>query len=395
MRRFRLALLRARVEEKLASVHAGRLAAVWRTVEALLVGGRLSLTALAHSLSSETSLKHRIKAIDRLLANEELHGELGCFYAALLHPLFHAFRFQPLIVVDWTEHGRVCVLSAAVVHDSRALPIYNEAHPRSSLGNDAVHRRFLGALKLLLPVDAKPIVVTDAGFQRPWFDEVSKMGWHFIGRIRNTTKYSYDRREWFSTKALYADATAKPRSLGIVHLRRERSAPVRFVLFKKKLKGRVHINKRGERSSRTDVRKCARRAQEPWLLAVSPGLPRNARFVANAYAARFQIEQTFRDTKNARYGWGAKLALSKTPGRVAVLYLIATYARLACELVGIAAERMNLQRHFQANTSRRRVLSRFSLARLVFRELAVPIPALGEAMSELVDNIRSPALAKA
>lgn len=395
MQRFGLAVLQSRLDRKLDGIHLARRRAVWEAVAGLLGGGLLWLTALGRSLHANTSLKHRIKAIDRLLGNKHLHREVGSFYAALATLLVRK-EASPWIAVDWTEHGKVCTLSAALIHGTRALPLYNEAHPRKRLGNDLVQRRFLRALKKVLGPNVRPIIVTDAGFQRPWFDAVHAMGWHFVGRIRNKTKCRKKTGEWVSTKSFYAAATSKPRCLGVVELRREKPAPVRLVLFKKKLKGRTNLNKRGKRSARTDVRKCARRTQEPWLLAVSPTLAMSARRIVDIYSARFQIEQSFRDGKSIRFGWASKQAMTKHPTRLAVLYLIGTIGRFASELIGIAAEKMSLQRGLQANTERsRRVLSRFNLARLVLAELpskTIRPNNILEALRVLRDDIARPAI---
>jgi hypothetical protein len=47
-----------------------------------------------------------------------------------------------------------------------------------------VQTRFLKALKDILPRGCQAIIVTDAGFQGPFFRQVRKLGWHFLGRIR-------------------------------------------------------------------------------------------------------------------------------------------------------------------------------------------------------------------
>ena len=47
-----------------------------------------------------------------------------------------------------------------------------------------VHRAFLYRLKQVLPVDFKPVIITDAGFKVPWFKQIRKLGWHYIARVR-------------------------------------------------------------------------------------------------------------------------------------------------------------------------------------------------------------------
>lgn len=367
MRRFKIGLLRDSMNSKLGMIHTARLNAFWRGVEGLLCGGALWLAGLGRSLQSSASPKHRIKAADRLLGNQHLHKEFVFFYRALAAVLLRR-KARPVLAVDWSEHGELAILRAVALHAGRGLTVYSETHPRKKLGNPSVQSSFLRQLKDVLPKGGQPIILTDAGFQGPWFQAVEELGWFYVGRIRNKTKCLLDG-EWVPTRELYAKATHRPKSLGVVQLRRERPIPVRMIVFRKRLKGRKNLGKRGNKSRATEVKKCARRAQEPWVLVASPALKStSARRIANLYGARFQIEQSFRDDKNTRMGWALRHSQSKCPKRVGVLCLIAATARVLCEIVGLAAEQKGLQRHFQANTeSRRRVISLFNLGAQLIR----------------------------
>jgi len=104
-------------------------------VEALLHGGRLSLTALGRSARGPVAPKHSIKRIDRLLGNPRLHGEIELFFRALTEALLTG-QSEPLILVDWTPIGdERYALSAAVPVDGRALPIYWEVHDKAGDGD--------------------------------------------------------------------------------------------------------------------------------------------------------------------------------------------------------------------------------------------------------------------
>ncbi|XXF08310.1 transposase [Pseudomonas sp. D2-3] len=41
----------------------------------------------------------------------------------------------------------------------------------------------------MLPDQCVPILVTDAGFHRPWFQAVEAKGWYYVGRVRNRDLY--------------------------------------------------------------------------------------------------------------------------------------------------------------------------------------------------------------
>jgi len=78
------------------------------------------------------------------------------------------------------------------------------------------------------------------------------------------------------------------------------------------------------------------------------------------------IEETFRDLKNQRWGYGLAHSRSRSAKRLEVLLLISALAMLTTWLVGMAAKHKSWQRHFQANTEKKRnVLSLFFLGRRV------------------------------
>lgn len=94
----------------------------------------------------------------------------------------------PLIIIDWsplTDDQSQQLLRAALPVGGRALSLYEEVHPDSQLGNRRVQHQFLACLHQVLPVHVKPIIVADSGFRTPFFREVERLNWHWLGRIRN------------------------------------------------------------------------------------------------------------------------------------------------------------------------------------------------------------------
>ena len=84
--------------------------------------------------------------------------------------------------------------------------------------------------------------------------------------------------------------------------------------------------------------KQAKAQKEPWLLTVSPQLAAlNAKAVVAIYSGRMQIEQTFRDVKNSRWGLGLSESQTRKPKRLTILLLIAALACYALWLIGLAA----------------------------------------------------------
>lgn len=376
-------VLQKLLQHSLVQVHKRRRDAVWRAVHGLVAGGKLWLTALGRSMPGGTSDKHRIKAADRLLGNQALQNQLLLFYRALAKHLLTQTR-TPVVAVDWTSLGTDhYALSAQLCCEGRSLPLYNQVFSRHQVGNARLHEQFLRELAAVIPNDCKPVIITDAGFRTPWFDAVSALGWDFIGRIRDTTKV-LTAHGWVPCKSLHRLATKQPRDFEWQWMPRYRPRQYRLVLSSlPEAKGRKRKTRRGTVGRRTTDIKSSSAAREPWLLATS--LSCGCRAVLRAYRLRMQIEQSFRDGKNHRHGWGLHHVRSKSSKRLPVLLMIASLAAVAVQLVGRAAAHRGLQRHFQANTTTdRRVLSFFVLGGYVLRRgVSLPTSSIRLALDEL------------
>jgi hypothetical protein len=356
-------------------IHAARLTVMLAAVGAAVRARRLTLTELGRALVGSARPKHDIKRIDRLLGNRHLAVERFELYQVLARRTVGTLR-EPLIVVDWsdlTPNRRWQLLRAAAPIGGRCLTLYEEVHPLTRLGNPRVHRAFLDRLKALLPEGVKPILITDAGFRAPWFKAVNRLGWHWIGRIRNRT---YLRPQgsaaWINCKMLYPHAGPRPQRLGAYDVVRSNPVACHLCLIKRPKKHRLRQSVFGKPVRSNQSLKKARAQREPWLLAASPSLaPLHASQIINHYRARMQIEEGFRDLKCARYGLGFELNLSHSRERLAALLLIALLAFFVLWLIGQHALAQGLQFRYQSNTRRSRpVLSIFNLACLIVRRVA-------------------------
>ena len=80
------------------------------------------------------------------------------------------------------------LLRASVAVNGRSATVYEEVHTLAGKDKRRTHRAFLRQLQAVLPVGCRPIIVTDAGFRTPWFQQVEALGWDWVGRIRNRHK---------------------------------------------------------------------------------------------------------------------------------------------------------------------------------------------------------------
>ncbi|MDP7040354.1 MAG: IS4 family transposase [Myxococcota bacterium] len=351
----------------LCSIHAARLKAIFFGVEALLSGGRLSLTALGRAAVGTVSPKHNIKRIDRLLGNRYLDEDRLRICRAIATQLVGQ-QERPMLLVDWTLIGdNHNALVAAIARDGRALTVYFEVHPRSMLSNRAVEHGFVERLRDVLPKGCRPTLVTDAGFRNPWLAKVASMGWDYVARLTTWVliKTSPDG-DWTKAPCVERLARNEPLDLGHCQVSRRSTMTHRVVVSKRFTRNpRRATQKRSDGYRGRGNRQIRRRSQTPWLLATTR-TDLSAAQLCRCYATRMQIEEVFRDTKNPRFGWSFAHARSRCAHRHAVLLLLAALAAWVLTVVGLAAEHSQLHLRYQANTiRRRRVLSLFHLGKTI------------------------------
>jgi hypothetical protein len=270
---------------------------------------------------------------------------------------------QPVILIDTMEiRQHVVSLTASLAHQGRSFPFFSIV-VRSLRIKRAPSRAFLQDLADILPKRCRPILITDGGFESPWFCELEQMGWDYIGRIRGQVKLRLNGK-WCSCHQIHQRGSKRAQDLGMVEFPKASPRARRVVLSKKPTSGhRYTMTRRGPGRDSNDIH-YAKNAHEPLVLATS--LSAKPSLVVSLYKTRMQIEQSFRDLKNLRWGWSLRHCLSRTKQRIELLLLIGAIASVVVQFIGIAAEQRNLHFRHQANTIRhRRTLSFFVLGTLI------------------------------
>lgn len=345
-----------------AWMHAARRNALSTVVSAAIEERRLTVTGLGRAIDSDAMEKHCIKRSDRLIGNEHLYNEFRDVYHSFSLVIIGAVQ-RPVILIDWSDldsYKRHFLLRASVAVDGRALSLYEEVHGLNTKEKPEIHRAFLNKLKTLLPEGCHPIVVTDAGFRTPWFKLVERLGWDWVGRLRNRNLVRTNEDvAWFSCKMLYKQSGSTPKYLGSMQLTRNSPMQCNFVLYKGKRMGRSKITCDGKRARSSQSEQYAMREREPWLLVTSlPVTSKLAKKVVKIYSARMQIEESFRDIKSVRFGIGFELNLTRSIERLQILLLVAMVATFVLWLLGMAARNSGQHLQYQANTIKdRNVLS--------------------------------------
>ena len=350
----------------LTGIHSRRLATLLEAVAATVCGPRLTLTDIGRRFGGEASLRNRIKRSDRLLGNRHLQGQARTIYAALARKLLSGV-LEPLIVIDWSDlkaDQSLHLLRASLPVGGRSLTLYEEVHPQGKLGNRQVQHRFLQRLAQLLPASAEPIIVADSGFKVPFFREVERLGWRWVGRVRGRDYIKLKR--WRSCTRVFEEATTTPTCLGTGEWVRSNPLGAIFVLVRLPRQGRQAKTAAGKRARSKKSQHAARSAREPWLLVASTRFADwPAKRLVRVYRQRMQIELSFRDMKSEHFGEGLERSASSGTGRFTVLVLIASLAAILLWLIGTAAERKGLHEHLRPGSRKRRAYSRLFLARLL------------------------------
>lgn len=353
--------------------HLSRRLALSACVSSILGGSATSVTSIGRGISGKTFEKHKIKRADRLCSNQLLYSESRLIYQEIVAQFAHS-SFTPIILVDWSDlddRQDKFLLRASLAVDGRAMTLYQEVHTVKTKDKPETHQLFLKRLKSMFSDSIKPIVVTDAGFRCPWFQQVKELGWDFVGRVRNRTQYQLLKEtDWTPVKKLYQRASKSPKLIGAATLAKANPTEANLVVYKKPSKGRHRYTRKGKIAQWTNSKLTAKREKEPWLIATSLNITSTlAKRVVKIYQSRMQIELGFRDTKSPQYGVGFSQNQTKKLERLIVLILLSALASLILLLIGLIAEEAHLQKQFQANTeTKRRVLSLHYLGLRVYKE---------------------------
>ncbi|QTL35390.1 IS4 family transposase [Pseudoalteromonas viridis] len=224
---------------------------------------------------------------------------------------------HPFILVGWSHadtRTKHCILRASIVSEGRAMTLYQQSALSYQYHCPKTQKRFLKMLKLILPNDCRPVIVTDAGFKVPWLKAVRSHDWHYISRVRGTAHLRTEQStEFVSCQSLFKSHARKSQFLGATELTKSAQYQTHAVLVGKGHKLLKRDNKRTYR--------------EPWLLVSS--LPKRHNFtekVIKLYSMRMQIEAGFRDQKSVRFGLGSDLHRTNKINRLDILLLLATLA---------------------------------------------------------------------
>lgn len=278
--------------------------------------------------------KHAIKQVDRMLSNQGI-DVWGLFRQWV--PFVLGDRRTIVVTLDWTEHDhddQSTIAMNLVTSHGRATPLIWKSVVKSGLKDnrndyeDDVIRR----LHEVLPEGVSVTLLADRGFgDQKLYAMLAELGFDYIIRfrevitVRDSSGASRPARDW-------VPANGRSRMLRDAVVTQDRF-PVPAV---------VCVKESG--------------MKDTWCLATSR-VDLTGKQVVELYGRRFTTEESFRDTKDQKYGMGLSATHIGTPVRRDRLLFIAALAQALLTLLGAAGEALGMDRLLKANTAKKRTHS--------------------------------------
>jgi len=298
----------------------------------------VGVLALGRAMDGPSFAKHRIKRVDRFLANEKLER------LAIAEILFEVLRgrdLHPIVLVDWTDRHAFEQLVLSIPVDGRSVPFHAITIKSTKLGAEtqgpliSAERQILRELNAMCPLGVTPIIVADRGFgNERWIRDVTKWGWHFVQRL---------------SKSHYVETEQHIGTLPELGIRRG---------YHPKDWGWGTMGD-NEKEAKTPFRLVSvfhRDADEPWYLITNIE-DTDAKKIVGTYAKRWWTETMFRDLKNRKWGLGMDEVRLTTVERTANHFIVVIIAFILLCAFGAFAETKKFGERLKANTEKNRALS--------------------------------------
>jgi hypothetical protein len=323
------------------ALHPKQIESVAHAVVGAMHADTASIAAIGRAAARqrEVTEKHSIKQVDRLLSNGKVDvaAVQRCIVSALVGK-----RPEIVVAIDWTEYapdGHSTLAVSMIADHGRATPLVwrtvasKKLNGRRSKLEQSIIKQFRG----MVPTSTKVTVLADRGFgNTALFQLIEQVGFSYVIRIRDCI--------WIES----ADGSGFPAEARIPGNGRARLIEkARVTRRRVSVPGVVFVKRAG--------------MQEAWCLATSRS--GDADSVVEMYARRFDIEHSFRDQKDRRFGFGLYYCTVGTPERRDRLLLILTLAAIMTTLLGAAGEKLELDKQLRANTARKRTHSLFRQGR--------------------------------
>jgi hypothetical protein len=174
-----------------------------KLVSGIVASSHSQLPKIAVKDPTSIKTESKIAKLKRLLVNQNFTAQI--FWLPFVQQFLARFAQakEPLLIsIDGSQVGRGCMaLVVSLVYGGRALPLIwlVVAADKGHLGQD-VHLQLLSALKPLLPVGVKVVLLGDGEFDGTWVQYLAREGgWDYVVRTAKNSLYCTPRtRRWLN-----------------------------------------------------------------------------------------------------------------------------------------------------------------------------------------------------
>ena len=351
------------LESHIQGMRRSRLKTLSSVVSGALLMKGVGVLALGRAMahSGDVGAKHCIKRVWRFLRNpavelEAVHKGLFSALAPLRGPI--------IVLCDWTDLGPFQQLVFSLPRDGRALPFLSVTVRKGTYAGEQSGSMLLAEIQALeelrriCPEERKVIVVCDRGFGHGrWLWDVQRLGFDFVQRLSQNHQVSVERYDGF-LKQMGIPPQSLSRDWGNGTLIGHEQLSLRLVTV------------------------YAADAAEPWYLVTSIEQEPAAEIV-RIYKRRMWIEAMFRDLKNRNWGLGLDYVRLSQPQRHDCHFLVIALAYAILCAFGAAAESLELDKMWKANTNAERVMSLARMGNYFIQILTLPIDTAMRALAEV------------
>jgi len=316
----------------------------------------VGVSALGRELEGTAQPNSGIRRIERLVRNPRFEVPVAC--GGLVGKLIRRGR-RTYVCLDWTDQGQYLRLDLSVATGSRSIPVFwkvvaKEDLSKAEISQNRIEEDVLRQFVELLPAGAEVVLLADRGFGRTeFFRFLNSLPLFYVIRIKGDA--------WIRTPQ------------GTLRLK-EQSVPPGQVWDLGRVAYRDTEADEGQGVHVRAVVAFGMAAEEPWRLVTN--LSGDVRHVAGAYGRRFECEETFRNQKDLRFGFGLKLVRLTEAVRYERLLVVVAVACLVAFGVGVHAESLGLHRQFQANTRTTRQHNLIGLGCYLFATVRLTVSGL-------------------
>jgi hypothetical protein len=318
---------------------------------AVLVGSamcveRISLANIGRAMSG--LVKHQIKRCWRFCANDRI--ETADAMRGVLKRVLKKRKKKLLVSFDWTDIKSFQTLMASAVFKGRSIPICwascNKYVYDGHRSRNAFEESLLLALRSMIPMEVKVILLADRGFGRTELARFcQRHGFSYVIRIQPNVHVSCA-----SFKGKLMDY---PVHKGICKL-------LRSVAYRSHHTVTQNIVVRWKQD-------LPKHRDECWFLMTD--LQAGGAQISKLYGQRMTIEELFRDHKNKRNGWSLRDTRITRAERLDRLLLILAIAYLL--LCGVGLIVLQTGTPGQWSSSTRNECSVFTIARIMLKRVEV------------------------